>query len=578
MSAAILSKPPEICKLLTKFFLSGIIARQRHGIEDAITSPRVKIRKRAGRFRLLAGLIAALALAGCGRGPRPENFVLVTLDTQRADFVSAYDPGGASTPGIDSLARDGVLFKNAFSLIPITMPAHASIFFSEPPHEIKNYNNGQKVAVKRSRPSLANLFRKSGFATAAFVSLGVLASEYGLNQGFETYQGDFPADRWYLSAGEVNQSVLPWLEKNKERPFFLWVHYSDPHDPYATPDAPNDLTLRLNGTPVCTTSLQKYTLNEVALNLRPGKNELRVVFRNEFDANPDHFLGRLDLVEFSPPLKKGILEADFRHGWFIRRPDEVYFFKGESSVDIDNPGGLKQVRLTFRGKPVLSVAAARTSYRREVEYMDGEVGRLWEKLRELGLYDKTAVVLVGDHGEGLGEYHNDFGDPHVGHVHYLYGVYMKVPLIIKRGIPAEKGTVRDEVATLLDVAPTIAGIMGLRPPGSFRGWDLFRPKQKPDSSFFEETYRPESVRDRFGLLAFPWHVIFTPEDKKLELYDLARDPKETANLSPTEGSGAVAAALRLRLEEFARLVLSGKEDIRVDDRTKEMLRALGYIR
>ncbi len=534
--------------------------------------------KTTGRLRILPGLLAVIALWACGRGPRPHNFVLVTLDTQRADYISAYGPGDAATPHIDSLARDGVLFRNAYSVIPITMPAHASIFFSEMPHELRNYNNGQGVGLQRSRPSLANLFRKAGFSTGAFVSLGVLASGYGLNQGFDTYEDGFPKDRWYLTAGEVNARVFPWLEKNKDRPFFLWVHYSDPHDPYAPPGAPKDLTLRLNGEAVDTTSLQLYTLNEVNLDLKPGKNELAFELTNEFDANPDHFLGRLDLVEFSPALEQGKLEADFRSGWFVRRPDDVYFFKGRSTVTIDNKAGIKAVRFTFRGKPLLSTAAARTCYGREVEYMDGEVGRLWDKLRELGLYDQTAVLLVGDHGEGLGEYHNDFGDPHVGHVHYLYGVYMKVPLVIKRAMSTGKGEAREDVVTLLDVAPTIAGIMGFKAPAGFRGRDAFRTGKNKDSSFFEETFKPEAYRDRFALFAPPWHLIFSPEEKKFELFDLAQDPGETKNLYPAESAAPEPAALRRRLEEFTRGVLSGKEVIRIDDKTKEMLRALGYIR
>ena len=534
--------------------------------------------KTTRRLRFLPGLLAALAFWACGRGPRPENFILVTLDTQRADFISSYVPGNAATPRIDALARDGVIFRNAYSLIPITMPAHASIFFSEAPHEIRNYINGQKVGVRRSRPSLANLFRKAGFATGAFVSLGVLASGYGLDQGFATYEDTFPADRWYLSAGEVNARVFPWLDKNRDRPFFIWVHYSDPHDPYAPPGATRDLKLFLNGVEVYQTSLQTYTLNAVDLSLRPGKNELRFAFTNAFDQNPDHFLGRLDLVEFSPPLEEGKLQADFRRGWFVRRPDDVYFFKGECSVTIDNPAGLKTVRFSFRGKPVLSVEAARASYAREVEYMDGEVGRLWDKLRELWLYDKTAVLLVGDHGEGLGEYHNDFGDPHVGHVHYLYDVYMKVPLIIKRAMSAGKGEARDDVVTILDVAPTIARMMGFKAPAGFRGKDVFRIGKNADSSFFEETYKPESYQDRFGLFAPPWHLILTPEKRVFELFNLAQDPSERKNIYPQESATPDVAALRLRLEEFARGVLGGKEDIEIDDKTKEMLRALGYIR
>ena len=534
--------------------------------------------KNSRRLWILPGLLAALAASGCGRGPRPENFILITLDTQRADYISAYGQGGASTPRLDALAGDGVLFRNAYSPIPITMPAHASIFFSAPPHELRNYNNGQKVGARRSLPSLTNLFRKAGFSTGAFVSLGVLAAGYGLDQGFAVYEDAFPADRWYLTAGEVNARVFPWLEANTDRPFFLWVHYSDPHDPYAAPGAPKDLKLYLNGEPIAETSLQTYTLNEVDLNLKPGRNELRFEFANAFDPNPDHFLGRLDLVDFSPPLTAGALEADFRRGWYVRRPDNVYFFKGYSFVAIDNTAGLKTVRFTFRGKPLLSVEAARTSYGREVEYMDGEIGKLWDKLRELGLYDRTAVLLVGDHGEGLGEYHNDFGDPHVGHVHFLYGVYTRVPLVIKRAMSSGKGETREEVVNLLDVAPTAAGMMGFKPPASFRGRDVFRSAKHKDAAFFEETYRPEAYQDRFGLLAPPWHMIFTPEKKKLELYNLEQDPGEKSDVYLRESSSPEAPALRRRLEEFARRVLSGKEDIQIDDQTKEMLRALGYIR
>jgi len=92
-------------------------------------------------------------------------------------------PGGHS---ISTFWRaKGPLYRNAYSLIPITVPSHASIFFSEPPHRIRNYGNGQAIPRRRSRPSVVNLFRKAGFATGAVVSLGVLASEFGLGQGFD---------------------------------------------------------------------------------------------------------------------------------------------------------------------------------------------------------------------------------------------------------------------------------------------------------------------------------------------------------------------------------------------------------
>ena len=537
----------------------------------------------SGRFpwpacRYAAGILALLSWLGCQRQARPEKFILITLDTQRADYISAYNRAGASTPNIDSLAGEGVLFRNAYSLIPITLPAHASIFFSEPPYEVKNYNNGEKIGPRRSRPSFVNLFRKQGFATAAFVSLGVLESHYGLDEGFETYQDSFPPDRWYLSAGEVNEKVLPWLDKNAERPFFLWIHYSDPHDPYAIPSAPQDFRLFLNDAPVYETCLQKYLLNQVTLNLRPGKNRLRLELQNEFDPNPEHFLGRLDLVEFSPPQGLAAPSVDYQRGWFIRRPDNVYFFMGKSEAVLDNPGGPMEVRFTFRGKPLLPVSAARMCYRREVEYMDAEIGRLWSKLKELQIADRTAVLIVGDHGEGLGEYHNDFGDPHVGHIHFLYDVYMKVPLIIRFPSRLKAGE-RNELVSLLDIAPTVSRIMGFKPLPHFLGRDLLRSRLTESSPIFQETYRPESTRDRFGLLSPPWHLIFTPEDKKYEIYNLADDPREKADLYEATGRFPSAILpLKLKLESLAREVLSAKPQVQLDDKTRDMLRALGYIR
>lgn len=518
------------------------------------------------------------AFPACRPPARAENFILITLDTQRADFISAYDPSQASTPHIDLLAQEGTLFRNAYSLIPITLPSHGSIFFSEPPHRLRNYNNGQKIAVKRSRPSFVNLFRKKGCATAAFVSLGVLKAPFGLEPGFEHYEDAFPPERWYLSAEEVNQRVTAWLDTHTDRPFFLWIHYSDPHDPYAPPDSPLDFRLFLNERLVAETSLQKYTSNEVALDLRPGTNQLRIEFKNEFEDRPDRFLGRLDKVEFSPSPEPGSYLVDFRRGWFVRGYDKTYFFKNDSLVDIQNKAGLERIHFTFRGKPILDRENVRTCYRREVEYMDREIGKLWEKLRELRLFDKTAILLVGDHGEGLGEYHNDFGDPHYGHIHFLYDIYLRVPLIIRDPSRAQKAVVRNEYVTLLDIAPTLSALAGIKPFPHSRGRNLLRLGEGEKTEIFEETYRPEAFRDRFGLLSPPWHVILTPQNERYELYNLEEDPDEKSNLVDGREWPLDLLPLRRKLESFAREILSGKQDIEIDDQTKEMLRALGYIR
>jgi arylsulfatase A-like enzyme len=535
-----------------------------------------KVRRRA------IWLSGILLLAGCPscrtRSSHPENIILITLDTQRADYISAYDPAKAATPHIDLLAREGILFRNAYSPIPITLPAHASIFFSEPPHRIRNYNNGQKISPRRARPSFVNLFRKKGYATAAFVSLGVLKAPFGLEEGFEHYGDAFPADRWYLTAGEVNQRVISWLETNRGRPFFLWIHYSDPHDPYAPPYSPLDFKLFLNDRLVAETSLQKYTSNEAMLDLKPGQNQLGIEFRNEFDDQPDHFIGRLDRLDFSPvPAPESYL-LDFRLGWFIRQEDQTFFFKNNSLIDIQNKAGPRQVKMTFRGKPLQTRESVAICYRREVEYMDGEIGKLWETLRKLELFDKTAVLLVGDHGEGLGEYHNDFGDPHFGHIHYIYDIYLHVPFIVRDPAQSGKGVVSNDYVTLLDVAPTISALAGIKPFPHFQGRNLLRLGRAKRPLIFEETYRPEAVKDRFGLLAPPWHLILTPQDERHELYNLNQDPGEKSNLLDGRDWPSEVLPLGKKLEAFAREILTGKQEFQLDDQTKEMLRSLGYIR
>ncbi|MGB6864160.1 MAG: sulfatase-like hydrolase/transferase, partial [Candidatus Aminicenantaceae bacterium] len=177
----------------------------------------------------------------------PLNVILITLDTQRADYISAFNSAKASTPNIDSLAGKGIIFTNCYSPIPITVPAHGSLFYSLLPHDLTLYNNGQIFKNEKKLTSLAQIFKKRGYRTAGFVSLGVLSAKFRLADGYDTYIDRHPENRWYLHAEEVNDRVFPWLDKNRENRFFVWIHYSDPHDPYAPPSIPPDLRISFNG-------------------------------------------------------------------------------------------------------------------------------------------------------------------------------------------------------------------------------------------------------------------------------------------------------------------------------------------
>ena len=524
---------------------------------------------------VLAAILAILS--GCSKDRKPENIVFLTLDTFRADHLGVLSGGRVATPALDGLAARGILFENAWTPIPITLPAHKSIFFGQAPYALATYNNGQIVSSRRTQPSFVQAFRKKGFATAAFISLGVLTQEFGTAEGFDKYEDRFPAGRWYLTAGEVNRRVIPWLEVNRDKPFFLWVHYSDPHDPYSPPDMPEDLTLRLNGRVLGSYRLNDYALKTVELDLRAGENTLVFEVQNPFQHNPTQFLARLDLIRFRPEAAMRDVFWSHAHRWYKVRNSDVRFFKDGAFLTLRAPA-VRRVTMEFRGKLNLPKEGSRMLYRREIEYLDGRVGELLAALDRLGLRDNTAVVAVGDHGEGLGEYHLESGVSHFGHIHHLQSVYLRIPLII--AVPGDRrnGSRRTEPAALTDIAPTILELMGLRGASGFPGRDLLRLWGGASVPLFMETYRPEAEQDRFGLLDGRWHMILSPETGRRLMYDVSADPAESADVWGTAAVPAdVARDFERRLGDFARRVLAGKKDTSIDPKAEEMLKSLGYI-
>ncbi len=520
-----------------------------------------------------------LFFSGCLKREMNPNFILITLDTQRADFISAYSRDHGSTPNIDSLAEKGLLYENCFSLTPITLPSHASLFFSQPPHRLKNYNNGQNIRTHRKRPSFVNIFRKRGFMTAAFVSLGVLKASFGLDEGFDFYQDDFPGERWYLAAEEVNKRVFAWLEANKNQRFFLWIHYSDPHAPYAPPYSPPDLKIFLNDHLIGEFLLTQNTPYELDLNVEKGKNLVRLEVHNEFIRKESLYCAKFDIFNFSPKSGQKDLKIQFQRGWFIQRQKSNLFCKKRAYVEIESASSFSPLKLSFKGNLFFpkEKEALEELYKREVEYMDKEIGNLWNKLKELKLFKKTRILMVGDHGEGLGEHKGYLGKQHYGHIHFLYNVYLKVPLIIYDPFATKKGLRRTELVTLLDIAPTIMNLMGFKQMPSFQGRNLFS-HQKDDITIFQETYKPEAFMDVFALLKFPWHLIYTPEKSKYELYDLIENPEEKENIYQELHLPHEVLDLKKKLDSLAQAISKNKKEIKIDDEAKEMLKALGYIK
>ncbi len=172
---------------------------------------------------------------------KDDNVLLITLDTTRADHLPVYGYKNVKTPGLDRLAETSLIFDDAIAQVPLTLPSHTSILTGQLPigHGVRD-NEGYLVDPKIT--SLAAILKTGGYATAAFVSAFVLDSRFGLNQGFDSYFDRFDAyrevnrDEIQRNAEETEAEVEKWLPANKDKRFFCWVHFYDPHEPYDPPE------------------------------------------------------------------------------------------------------------------------------------------------------------------------------------------------------------------------------------------------------------------------------------------------------------------------------------------------------
>jgi arylsulfatase A-like enzyme/Tfp pilus assembly protein PilF len=403
-------------------------------------------------------------LSGFRPSPGDLNVLFITMDTTRADRLGCYGFAGASTPNIDALARDGVLFEHAAATVPLTFPSHSSIFTGlvPPRHGVRD-NGG--FFLDAARVTLAERLQDAGWATGAFVAAWVLESKWGLGQGFDEYSDRFQLSKYkVLSLGtvqkpgeEVAADAVRWIDGVKDRKFFAWVHLYDPHTPYDPPEP-----------------------------------------------------------------------------FASRHP----------------------------GRPYLG----------EIEYTDFVVGKIFDALRERGLWDRTLVVLTGDHGESLG----DHGES--THAYFIYESTMHVPLIVRTpwGL---RGRVAAQVSSV-DIMPTVLDLLGLAPQDGVDGRSLagalLEPAAAAGSVAYSETY---FTRYHFGwqhlrgLRDGRYSYIDAPEP---ELYDLAADPGETRNVF--KSNSARAEPFRVRLETMARDAAGTAVERRaLDPDTLQRLAALGYV-
>ena len=395
-----------------------------------------------------------------------RNVVLISIDTCRADHLSCYGFKRPTTPNIDAAARDGAIFKMALTPTPVTTPAHSSMLTGMyPPTHGVRFNSYCDLAD--SNVTLAKTLREAGYQTAAFVGAFPLDVRFGLNQGFDTYNGWFYEEAgkefWGRREGEeVNRPALAWLDDHAKQPFFLFLHYYDLHQPH--------------------------------VQHRPYTNPYA----------DDHYSG-------------------------------------------------------------------------ELAYVDACIGRVFDRLRTLGVYDNTLLIITADHGEGLGEH----GEP--THAYFIYQSTLHVPLVI-RAPGCGKGIQVEGNVSLVDIVPTVLDLVGLKSHSPLEGVDLRPaleggPVPDPQRALYAESLEVTTFEcsPLHGVVEGPWKYILAPRP---ELYDLANDPGELTNLAGKEPR--VDLRLRGRLEAMCKewektAAAPQRGPSAVDPKAIKQLESLGYV-
>lgn len=207
----------------------------RHGIN-------IRTRLRLTALALFFLGLPLLGLPGNSQKPKRAslNFLLVTIDTLRADRLSCYGSALPKTPNIDRLRERGVLFSRAFANTSTTLPSHANILLGTTPNHHGVHENLNFV-VREELLTLAEHLKNNGYSTGAFVGAYPLDARFGLSQGFDVYDDRYSRlhavnlSALERNAGAVVEAALGWL-KSQVSPWFLWIHCWDPHTPYDPPE------------------------------------------------------------------------------------------------------------------------------------------------------------------------------------------------------------------------------------------------------------------------------------------------------------------------------------------------------
>ena len=450
------------------------------------------------------------------------NVLFIISDQHRYDVTGCYGSEPVHTPNIDSIAHDGVRFKNAYCQQPLCGPSRGCILTGTQSHTCNMYTHGEE-SVLPHMPTMGTVFREKGYRTAAFGKLHVRGEERGRRDlGFEqkalryyTYKyqdyidvvGVENVDRYAPHRGPrynrpgyagrynpknrpcmldedlmydnlVTDLVIGFLQEKRDKPFFLWCGLEKPHPEWSSPARfhamynPDDMTV-------------PETYREQPTNLPP------------------------------------IMDRRFRP---YSEPYGAFGAPGELSTDEEES--------LIRG----AIAA----YHASISYLDWNIGRILDCLERQGLRENTLIIYTSDHGDNLFEHG-------LVQKHCFYEGPVHVPLVFSHpALPQDAA--RDRIVNLIDILPTLLDFSDVPAPSTLEGHSLAAALAGDDDGL-----QGTAVSD-FYEFGVPERMIRTPEWKYIyshgsgdQLYDMISDPKETRNLASEESLMPIRNVLREQL-------------------------------
>ena len=481
-------------------------------------------------------------------GQDSPNVVMLVLDTTRARTVDAAPSG--TYPTLERLANEGTKFTRAVTDAPWTLPAHTSLFTGTSPSTHGTHTDYPYLTDDVR--TVAETFSDAGYNTASFTNNAWVSDEFGLSRGFDDL-------------------------------YRVWQYFQSDHDV-----GPVTLT-ESNG-------LDILPIAKRMLSGNPLKNAVNVAY-NQFVYRSEDYGGRrtnrlarqwLDETEEPFFLFANYLEPHLEY----RPPEEIadQFLDCSYEAAMDVPQdpwaylcGLQE--MTKREFDIL-----RDLYRAEIAYADARISDLIDYLESTGQWDDSIMIVVGDHGENIGEHGL------MDHQYSLHETLLHVPLYIAGG-PFDGGGEVDRLVQLSDIYPTLVDVLGIDDPratAQFQGRS-FAP-ERPEREVTVSEYmggQPsiETLRERFGSVPDRVETLnrglraIRTDDRKLirgsdgsiRLFDMTTDPDEERDLAAEEPERV--AELETRLDEWLEGVdnVTADRSVDVDEGTQARLESLGYL-